>query len=180
MTVFKSPFCRFHQKKKIINFQIICAGSLVPRPQITAPAHAISASMPVVSNLLALELDRIEVVLPNQLQKIHHWNDVQWRKGSQDLGKGPIILWASQFSHRNSFTSCRCRVAKGTENLPGFPWWFTHETLHQMRDQSSSHAHRFRVIPKAIPENWRLILDLSFPEGASINDGISETCATYS
>ena len=32
---------------------------------------------------------------------------------------------------------------------------------------------RYGVIPKAKPGKWRLILDLSFPEGRSVNDGIS-------
>ena len=32
---------------------------------------------------------------------------------------------------------------------------------------------RFRVIPKSEPDSWRLILDLSYPEGRSVNDGIS-------
>ena len=32
---------------------------------------------------------------------------------------------------------------------------------------------QFRVIPKGhTPVKWRLILDLSFPEGSSVNDGI--------
>ena len=36
---------------------------------------------------------------------------------------------------------------------------------------------RFGVIPKSEPGNWRLILDLSSPEGRSVNDGInSENC----
>ena len=35
------------------------------------------------------------------------------------------------------------------------------------------HINRFRVIPKKTqPEKWRLIVDLSFPMGASVNDGI--------
>ena len=37
---------------------------------------------------------------------------------------------------------------------------------------------RFGVIPKSEPGNWRLILDLSSPEGRSVNDGInSENCS---
>ena len=35
------------------------------------------------------------------------------------------------------------------------------------------HFNRFGVIPKSTPGKWRLILDLSFPQGASVNDGIS-------
>ena len=35
------------------------------------------------------------------------------------------------------------------------------------------HFNRFGVIPKSTPRKWRLILDLSFPQGASVNDGIS-------
>ena len=37
---------------------------------------------------------------------------------------------------------------------------------------------RFGVIPKSEPDSWRLILDLSYPEGRSVNDGISpEICS---
>lgn len=41
------------------------------------------------------------------------------------------------------------------------------------------HVSRFGVIPKGhTPGKWRLILDLSHPEGASVNDGISaESCS---
>ena len=34
------------------------------------------------------------------------------------------------------------------------------------------HVSRFGVIPKGITGKWRLILDMSAPEGASVNDGI--------
>ena len=37
---------------------------------------------------------------------------------------------------------------------------------------------RFGVIPKSEPDSWRLILDLSYPEGRSVNDAISpEICS---
>ena len=40
------------------------------------------------------------------------------------------------------------------------------------------HTSRFGVIPKSDPGGWRLIVDLSAPEGASVNDGISrEVCS---
>lgn len=40
------------------------------------------------------------------------------------------------------------------------------------------HVSRFGVIPKTDPGKWRLILDLSSPEGSSVNDGISpERCS---
>ena len=44
------------------------------------------------------------------------------------------------------------------------------------------HINRFRVIPKNNqPDKWRLITDLSYPSGSSVNDGIpSELCSlTY-
>ena len=45
----------------------------------------------------------------------------------------------------------------------------------------SLHVNRFGVIPKGrTPGKWRLITDLSFPEGASVNDGISaELCSLH-
>ena len=40
------------------------------------------------------------------------------------------------------------------------------------------HVSRFGVIPKGASGKWRLILDLSSPEGASVNDGIdSDLCS---
>ena len=39
--------------------------------------------------------------------------------------------------------------------------------------QTSCHISRFGVIPKGHqPNKWHLIVDLSFPKGRSINDGI--------
>ena len=35
------------------------------------------------------------------------------------------------------------------------------------------HINRFEVIPKKQSDKWRPILDLSHPEGKSINDGVS-------
>ena len=37
------------------------------------------------------------------------------------------------------------------------------------------HTSRFGVILKSTPEKWRLIVNLSSPEGGSVNDGIRET-----
>ena len=44
------------------------------------------------------------------------------------------------------------------------------------------HTSRFGVIPKGPPEanKWRLIVDLSSPEGASINDGIGSHLTSLS
>ena len=43
------------------------------------------------------------------------------------------------------------------------------------------HVSRFGVIPIADPGSWRLILDLSSPDGASMNDGINPNvyCLSY-
>ena len=47
------------------------------------------------------------------------------------------------------------------------------------RDQFSQvHVNRFGVIPKSTPGKWRLITDLSFPQGHSVNDGVdAESCS---
>ena len=37
------------------------------------------------------------------------------------------------------------------------------------------HTSRFGVIPKSTPGKWRLIVDMSSPEGGSVNDGIQES-----
>ena len=50
------------------------------------------------------------------------------------------------------------------------------------QDATTIHINRFGVIPKNHqPGKWRLILDLSYPKGASINDGVKpELCSlTY-
>ena len=36
------------------------------------------------------------------------------------------------------------------------------------------HISSFGVIPKKTPGKWRLIVDLSAPEGSSVNDGVDE------
>ncbi len=44
------------------------------------------------------------------------------------------------------------------------------------------HSNHFGLIPKPIPEQWRMIVDLSFPENNSVNDFIanSEASVQYS
>ena len=43
------------------------------------------------------------------------------------------------------------------------------------------HISHFGVIPKSHkPENWWFILDLSYPEGASVNDGIGQESSLLS
>ena len=44
------------------------------------------------------------------------------------------------------------------------------------------HINRFGLIPKQTPNDWRMIIDLSYPEGNSVNDFIpdSEASVTYS
>ena len=37
------------------------------------------------------------------------------------------------------------------------------------------HTSRFGVIPKSTPGKWRLMVDMSSPEGESVNDGIRES-----
>ena len=52
---------------------------------------------------------------------------------------------------------------------------FLHEEIRQIQ------INRFGVIPKASqPGKWRLIVDLSHPEGKSVNDGINpELCSLH-
>ena len=44
------------------------------------------------------------------------------------------------------------------------------------------HFNRFGLIPKQSPNDWRIIIDLSYPEGNSVNDFIpdNEASVTYS
>ena len=39
---------------------------------------------------------------------------------------------------------------------------------------SETHINRVGIIPKSTPSKWKLIIDLSFLLGYSVNDGISE------
>ena len=39
---------------------------------------------------------------------------------------------------------------------------------------TGTHINRFGVIPKSTPGKWRLITDLSFPKGKSVNDRIPD------
>ena len=40
------------------------------------------------------------------------------------------------------------------------------------------HTSRFGVIPKGTTGKWRLIVDMSFPKGSSVNDGIREAVSS--
>ena len=42
------------------------------------------------------------------------------------------------------------------------------------------HFNRFKLIEKTLPGTWRLILDLSYPKGASVNDGITSEDSSVS
>ena len=42
------------------------------------------------------------------------------------------------------------------------------------------HTTCIGIIPKSTPGKWRLIVDMSFPAGASVNDGISEALCSLS
>lgn len=42
------------------------------------------------------------------------------------------------------------------------------------------HVNRFGVIPKGTSGKWRLIVDMSFPPGSSVNDGINESVCSLS
>ena len=53
------------------------------------------------------------------------------------------------------------------------------ERVVRSESRAGVHINRFGVIPKPHqPGKWRLILDLSYPQGASVNDGIEkELCS---
>ena len=42
------------------------------------------------------------------------------------------------------------------------------------------HTNRFGIIPKGSSGKWRLIVDMSVPEGASVNDGVSKSLPSLS
>ena len=39
------------------------------------------------------------------------------------------------------------------------------------------HLNRFGLVPKSEPGQWRMIIDLSFPSGFSVNEGILDSKA---
>ena len=45
------------------------------------------------------------------------------------------------------------------------------------KDHPFVHTSSLGVIPKSTPGKWRLIVDLSSPEGGSVNDGIRSWCS---
>ena len=47
-------------------------------------------------------------------------------------------------------------------------------------DYPQVHTSRFGVIPKSTPGKWRLIVDMSSPDGLSVNDGIKESLCSLS
>lgn len=42
------------------------------------------------------------------------------------------------------------------------------------------HVSRIRVVPKSMPGQWRLIIDLSSPEGCIVDDGVRESLCLLS
>ena len=47
-------------------------------------------------------------------------------------------------------------------------------------DLTGIHTSPIGLVPKSEPNQWRMIVDLSFPFGRSVNDGISSTLASVS
>ena len=52
--------------------------------------------------------------------------------------------------------------------------------LLDLSDFPHVHTSQFGVIPKSTPGKWRLIVDMSSPEGLSVNDGIKESLCSLS
>ena len=91
------------------------------------------------------------------------------------------------------YTSCSCRSAQrnmlSAYQHPEVIEEYLEEECRQGRvlgpfkagEIPGLHISRFGVIPKPHkPGKWRLILDLSHPEGASVNDGIDPQLSTLS
>ena len=68
----------------------------------------------------------------------------------------------SAFEHPDVVTEYLCSEVSLGRVLGPFP---PHAVPHV-------HVNRFGVIPKRQPGKWRLIVDLSYPKGHSVNDGI--------
>ena len=60
-----------------------------------------------------------------------------------------------------NYLASKCALGRVVGPLPTEQFW-------------QVHTSRFGLIPKMFPGEWRLIVDHSSPEGASVNDGVSE------
>ena len=82
-------------------------------------------------------------------------------------GRGVSCVWAPPIRPSN----VRCKVPQ------------TRSSTHEWKLWSQScllQTSRFGVIPKSTPGKWRLIVNLSAPEGASVNDGINDRVSSLS
>ena len=149
---------------------------------------------PHIDDLLALEAYRRQVVVSPQLQAII--TPLKWRVWEAVLSTHPNPEFGNYISQgiREGFrigfdgqVACRATSANlpsATEHPQPVEEFLSGEcearrVIGPLSASALSFLHisRFGVIPKSTPGKWRLILDLSSPRGASVNNGISpELC----
>ena len=121
-----------------------------------------------------------------------------WAAALEDYGHQPMIkFFLSGISHgfRVSFDNTQGSLKPASKNLDCalqhkqvVDEYLKNELHHQRisgpfqkTEAKGVHINRFGVIPKHHQtDKWRLIVDLSFPNGRSVNDGIPKTLCSLS
>ena len=126
--------------------------------------------------------------------KIHIWRETLQKHPDPELAE--YVLEGIEKGFRigfNHWSYCTCHLLQAAgRNMPSAgkhadvigDYLQEETTMGRItgpfsRDQFPQvHVNRFGVIPKSTPGKWRLITDLSFPQGHSVNDGVeAEVCS---
>ena len=148
---------------------------------------ALAACTPVTARTHQGEWDKI--VTPLQVST--------WEKGLADHPDREFVKFLCTgikegFRVGFNYREHRCRTASGNMSSVNEHRDVVEEYLHGEREAGrllgpfrrslfpEVHVSPFGVIPKSEPGKWRLIVDLSSPEGGSVNDGISKEWCSLS
>ncbi len=156
---------------------------------------------PYTEHLLEMESCRWEcpVVLPQYLRQVE--TPLEWREWDRELATHPDQRFRRYIVEgiRKGFrVGCRkeptSSATKPLRNMPSAQ--DKPEVIDEYLAEECSkgrvigpldpqrvpqvHVNRFGVIPKGTSGKWRLIVDMSFPPGSSVNDGICESICSLS
>lgn len=149
--------------------------------------HGASASGSGLAVILPEEAKRVTSPLRARLDQ---WRESLRRHPDEEFGR--YILQGIEEGFKVGFNhgACRQNLQPAKRNMPSA---LAHTSIVDsyleeelalgrivgpfVRDQFQVQVSRFGVIPKSTPGKWRLITDLSFPPGHSVNDGVDVVCA---
>ena len=162
--------------------------------QVIIGAFWLTGSYEYMDDLMQLDACRPEVSnhLPPAMNEVV--TPLSWQAWDSELAGHPdqrfreYVVNGLRYGFRVGFdyTHTSCRKSDGNlasvRNQPQIVRDYLAEECAQGRvmgpfDPGSLpqvHTNRFGVIPKSTPGKWRLIVDLSSPEGGSVNDGIAQ------